>query len=232
MSFSRTVPEVFSGAALDVAMRGIGMRVGASRLPESRASADLERTLVSVVHEALPNDFRLLGVLLAWLEVHQERVNVPRIGRLIQEAARTPLTKAWWAAIGVWLGREDARWRALSKLYAGPRQDLDDPTVTTLQVQRSGEDARFQGGPMRVHSKLLRSRTADVEKPAVLASRHPLYFLRLLLGPNYRADVWAALDEQPDATPAQVARVVGCAYETARSVAKDWALAQSVERSR
>ena len=72
----------------------------------------------------------------------------------------------------------------------------------------------------------------DVEKPAVLAAQHPLYFGRLLLGPNYRADVWAALDEQPDATPAQVARMVGCAYETARSVAKDWALAQSVERSR
>jgi hypothetical protein len=230
MSFSRTVPEVLGGAALDVAMRGIGMRIGGSRSATLRGAADLERTLVSVASEALPSDFRLLGVLLAWLAVHQERLNVPRLRRLLQEAARTPLARAWWAAVGTWLGRGDVRWRALSKLYAGPRQDLDDPAVTALQVQRVGEDARFEGTALRVHAKLLRSRTADVEQPAELAAHHPLYFRRLMLGPNYRADVWAALDEQPDATAAEVARVVGCAYETARSVGKDWALAQSVGR--
>ncbi len=79
---------------------------------------------------------------------------------------------------------------------------------------------------LRVHAKLLRSRLADVDDAVQLASRHPVYLKRLQLGPTYRADVWAALDDEPTATPAAIARRVGCAYETARAVADDWKTAR------
>lgn len=225
MSFSRAMPSTLHGAALNAAMRALGMRLGASA---SRASKDIELTLVSVAAEALPHDYRVLGVLLAWLEVHQGRVNLPRLLRFVEVLCERSLERAWWAAVGAWQGRVDARWRTLGRVYDGEALSLEDADVTDLQIRRNGEDPRFVGSPLRVHAKLLRSRTADVEPPAVLARHNALYLRRLQLGSNYRADVWAALDETPEATPAEIARRIGCAYETARLVAQDWKLVREV----
>jgi hypothetical protein len=99
--------------------------------------------------------------------------------------------------------------------------------VTQLQLERVGSDPRFERSALRVHAKLLRSRAEDVDDPVQLASRHPVYLKRIQLGANYRADVWAALDAHPHATVAEIARHAACAYETARSVAEDWRIAQA-----
>lgn len=228
MSFSRTMPGLLSGGALNASMRGIGMRVGA----QEPAAADLEVTLVSVAHHVLPHDYRTLGVLVAWFDVHQDRVNVPRLLRLVRIVAKAPLEKAWWASIATWLERQDARWRPMTRIYEGPSLDLDDAVVTELQLRRVGHDPRFEHAPLRIHARLLRSRATDVDDPIQLAARNPLYLRRVQLGASYRADVWAALDEDPNATPAVIARKVGCAYETARSVARDWATARAAASAR
>jgi hypothetical protein len=220
------MPALLHGSTLHASMRTLGMRLGGSA---AGASLDIELTLVSAAIDALPRDLRALGVMLAWLEVHQARVNVPRLLRLADALSAAPLARAWWASVGAWLAREDARWKTLERLYHGTVQSLEDDEVTTLQVQRVGEDPRFVGSSLRVHAKLLRSRVADVESPAELALHHRLYLRRLQFGPSYRADVWAALDAQPNAAPAEIARVVGCAYETARSVARDWKIVREVE---
>jgi hypothetical protein len=225
MSFSRTTPPLPQGGALDASLRGIGMRLGTRT--RTSIPADIELTLVSVAMRSLPNDYRALGVLVAWLEVHHARINVPRLLRIVREAAKTPLENAWWATIGSWLVREDSRWRPMMRVYAGPKLDLDDPEVTELQLSRVGPDQRFTDAPLRIHARLIRSRAADVDEPIQLAARHPLYMRRVQLGASYRADVWAALDQDPDATPAAIARRVGCAYETARSVARDWSTARA-----
>ena len=230
MPFARTTPLLPSGADLDQAMRSIGLRVGRGE-PHKGMSSDIELVLAAVACEALPKDYRLLGVLAAWLELHHARVNVPRLGRILRHASSDVLVLAWWGAVGHWLAKEDIRWRALERLYEGPRLDLDDPEITALQVELGGEDPRFAGGPLRVHAKLLRSRASDVEQPHELATHHPLYLRRVQFGPSYRADVWAALDAEPHATPAQIARRVGCAYETARVVAMDWHVAQQATRN-
>jgi hypothetical protein len=228
MSFSRTTPSALRGSALHASMRTLGMRLGASAVG---GSLDIEKTLVSVELDALPRDFRALGVVLAWLEVHEPRVNVPRLLRFADELCEAPIARAWWAAIGSWLCGTDARWKTLTRLYEGPALALEDAEITALQIRRVGEDARFAGSSLRVHAKLLRSRASDVEAPAQLARHHAWYLRRLQFGPNYRADVWAALDAQPEASPAEIARTVGCAYETARSVARDWKLVRDVEAS-
>jgi hypothetical protein len=229
MSFSRSTPAKLHADALAEAMRGVGFRLGP---PSSRVPADLELTLVSAAAQALPRDYRVLGVVVAWLEVHGPRVNVPRLLRFADELCEERLERAWWAAVGAWMGRSDARWRTLTRLHEGDPLDLDDAEITTMQIRRGGEDERFAGSALRVYAKLLRSRVDDVDPPALLASRHPLYMRRLQLGANYRADVWAALDERPEATPAEIARAVGCAYATALAVVQDWRLVREAEGTR
>jgi hypothetical protein len=229
MPFSRRAPSFLEGASLDAALRDIGVRLGGARASEM-LEADIERTLVSGARVALPTDFRLLGLLVAWLEVHHKHVNVPKLLRLARADGR-PLARAWWSAIGAWLARQDARWKTLTALHGGDPLDLDDPEVTALQLRRVGPDPRFAGTTLRVAQKLLRARRSDVEDPVLLASRHRLYRKRVEFGANYRADVWAALDGHPDATAAEVARMVGCAYETARAVAEDWHTARAAARA-
>jgi hypothetical protein len=224
MPFSRTQPARTSVKTLNAALRSIGLRVGPTR--RSAAPADIELTLASAVEQAMPRDYRLLGVIVAWLEEHRARVNVPRLGRIIERSPAAASVHAFWAAMGKWLGANDPRWRAIERVYHGEPLDLDDAEVTAIQLQRVGSDPRFEGSALRVHAKLLRSRAEDVDTSEQLAARHPLYRKRLELGANYRADVWYALECKPAATPAEIARLVGCAYETARSVTEDFRLLQ------
>jgi hypothetical protein len=221
MPFSRVQPTSPSGSQLDAALRSIGVRIGRVAPQES---ADIELTLVAAVERALPRDYRLLGVLLAWLAEHQARVNVPRLRRMIREGSADPLVRAFWSAVATWLKTNDIRWRPLVSVYRGKALDLDDPEITRLQLKRVGSDSRFLGSALRVHAKLLRSRVADVDTREQLASRHAVYRRRIEMGPSYRADAWAALEQRPAATPAQVARQIGCAYETARATVEDFRL--------
>jgi hypothetical protein len=224
MPFSRAQPASPSAQSLNAALRGIGVRVGSRT--NTAEPTDIETTLVAAVEHALPRDHRLLELIVAWLDAHHARVNVARLGRFVKRSAASALGRAFWAAMGRWLGAQDTRWRALERLYRGEPLDLDDPEINAIQLQRVGADPRFANSALRVHAKLLRSRAADVDTREQLAACHPLYRKRLELGANYRADVWHALEHNPEATPAQVAHIVGCAYETARSVAEDFHLLQ------
>lgn len=89
-----------------------------------------------------------------------------------------------------------------------------------FQIRRSGEDPRFAGGPLRVDARLLRDRPADVLSPGTLARRHETYRLRLMIGPSYRADLWAALEKNPDLGVSELARAgfssIGAAWEAKR----------------
>lgn len=116
MPFARTKLPMPRGPELERAMRITGMPLGRGELRRG-ISSDIELVLAAVAREALPHDYRLLGVLTAWLEVHHVRVNVPRLGRIIRKANVDELRRAWWAAVGQWLGTKDVRWRALVRLY-------------------------------------------------------------------------------------------------------------------
>ena len=97
-------------------------------------------------------------------------------------------------------------------------------TGTAFHLQRSGEDPRFAGGQLRVPAKVLRDRKDDVFSPAELARRHAAYHHRILLGPSYRADLWAELDRDPTASTAELARRAYASFATAWQVRRDWAL--------
>lgn len=222
MAYSRPSLVLLSGRPLTDALRGCGLRLGRATPAEH---PDIELTLASAARAALPSDYRLLGVLTQWLGTHRARVNVPRLGRIVRQSDPSEREAAWWSAVARWLGVGDSRWRSLGRLYTGPALALEgDPVIAEMMVARHGPDPRFDGSPLLVHAKLLRSRAADVASPEELIVQHAGYRSRLLHGPNYRADVWAELDRDAERPITEVARAVGCAYETARSVAEDWRL--------
>ena len=69
---------------------------------------------------------------------------------------------------------------------------------------------------------VLRDRAADVLAPAALAARHAAYRWRLVIGPVYRADMWAALERDPGLAAADVARSAYGSFATAWQAKRDF----------
>jgi hypothetical protein len=214
-----TAPEApASPDALTAAMAGIGMNFAAAPAPDP----NIEDTLLFASIEAMEShDLRVLAVLVTWFGVHAPWVNADRLTRIVAARDSTRI-RALWSALARWQGR-DRRFARLAKLHASDRIDLL-AVGTDFQLRRHGEDPRFAGGPLRVPANLLRDRAADVEPPTDLSRRHPTYRWRVMIGPTYRADMWAALEADPALSAAALARQTYGSFATAWHVRRDFAL--------
>ena len=74
---------------------------------------------------------------------------------------------------------------------------------------------------------VLRERAADVLSPSALAMHHRGYYWRVVVGPTFRADMWAALEREPELSAAELARKCYGSYATAWRVRRDAAVACS-----
>jgi hypothetical protein len=228
MPFRRAVvPVTPTGPdALTSAMAGIGMRFAASPAPDP----NIEDTLLFASIEAMErHDLRVLAVLVTWFGVHAPWVNADRLTRIV--AAHEPArVRALWSALARWQGK-DRRFARLAGIHAGGRIDLL-AVGTDFQVQRHGEDPRFEGSSLRVPARVLRDRAADVEQPAELSRRHRAYRCRVMIGPTYRADMWAALEGDPTLSAAVLARKVYGSFATAWRVRHDFAVLAAMPAQR
>lgn len=214
-----------AGEDLTAALVGIGVQLAA----DPKADANIEDTLVAASVEGMDrDDLRVLAVLVQWLGVHHAWVNADRLVRLVQ-AQESRRVRAFWAACGRWL-KKDRRLARLARLYRGERVELLR-VGGAFQLRRHGEDARFAGGPLCVPSNLLRERDADVLVPAALARRHRAYRWRVLIGPSYRADMWAALEAEPGLTASELARRTYGSFSTAWQVKHDRSLLGAIPMS-
>jgi hypothetical protein len=197
-------------------MAGIGMKFAARPTP----GANIEDTLLAASATGMDQeDFRVLSVLTTWLDTHSAWVNVDRLTHLVLPHPSLRV-RLFWSGVAVWLGK-DRRFARLAVTDQGPRMDLL-ATGTDFHIRRSGEDPRFKDGPLRIPAGILRDRLADVLTPVELARVHGGYRRRILLGPTYRADMWAELDANPVLSAADLARRTYGSFATAWHVRHDW----------
>ena len=204
--------------ALTSDMVGVGMSFAAA----PNDTAEIETTIVFASELGMDEgDLRTLAVLTTWFEVHHCYVNADRLVRLVAPHA-SERVRAYWSAVGR-RHAKDRRFARLEAAYVGARLDL--LTVgTEFQVQRRGEDPRFQGSALRVPSGVLRDRAADVMSPEAVARTHQGYRNRVHMGPSWRADVWTVLEREPELSAAEAARRAHCSFATAWVVARDFAV--------
>jgi hypothetical protein len=217
MAFKRIVgaTKLPTGDELTRAMVGIGMRFAA----EPGAEPNIEDTLLAASIEGMEHDdLRVLAILCTWLGTHHPWINADRLIRVV-DAGAAARTRGFWKAVAQWLSK-DRRFARLTGLYRGPR--LDVPRVgADFHLRRKGEDERFLKTALRVPSNVLRDRAADVMPPAELSKRHRAYRMRVLIGPTYRADMWAALDNDATLSASELARISYGSFATAWQVKKD-----------
>jgi len=217
------MPSQFAtGAALTADMVALGMRFAAS---PSTKEPNIEDTIVAaslegIIHE----DYRTLSLLVDWFAIHYERVNVDRLVKMVH-LIENQRVKAFWAALAYWQ-RHDWRLLKLQKIYTQPRLDLMEKG-TEFQMGKYGEDERFAGSALRVPAQLLRHRLEDIFTPHELAKKHRAYYFRVMIGPGYRADMWALIERKPDLTPAEIARRTYGSFPTAWEARRDWMILQT-----
>jgi len=221
MAFERAIEpaELPRGQALDRALAGIGVRLAARPDP----SVNIEDTLLAAVEEGLErDDLRLLSLVVTWFGVHHERVIADRLVRVVG-GHPSRRVRAFWAALARWQGK-DRRWARLAACWRGGRRVDLLPVGTAFQVRRRGEDERFAGGPLRVPAGVLRDRPSDVADPATLCRQHRAYRWRVIVGPTYRADMWALLEAEPGLSAAELARRTYGSFATAWQARRDFLL--------
>jgi hypothetical protein len=200
-------------------MAGIGMAFAET----PAESPNIENTVLSASFEGMEqDDLRVLSVPLQWLEVYQSWVNADRLFRAIS-SIESPRIRAFWAAVGFWL-KKDNRFSRFTNIYKG-RQRIDLlREMNAFQIQRKGEDPRFEKSSLCVPAGILRQRASDVHPPEEMIKRHIGLRLRVLMGPSYRADMWAELEKKPDLSTAELARKTCGSFATAWNTKKDFSL--------
>jgi len=213
------------GDALTGAMVGIGMLFAAPTIPDQ----DIEETIFAASQAGMDGeDFRTLGILVDWLDVHVPWLNEGRLLDLMPRASGR--VRAFWAAFAQRHG-PDARFSPLVGLAPPGRCDVF-LVGTDFQLRRRGEDPRFQGTALRVPAGTLRHRPADVLHPEALIRQHRAYRWRVLMGPTHRADMWAALEAEPTLEAPELARQTRGPLDVALRVIRDFALVSSAQGPR
>jgi hypothetical protein len=199
-------------------MVGIGMAFAAP--PET--DANIEDTLLFASVAGMEHgDLRVMAVLTTWLGVHAPRVLADRLVQLVV-TGQSERVRAYWNGVATWLGKDRRFARLAQRQRGAPRMDLLLPTGTEFQVRRHGEDPRFAGSSLRVPANALRDRPADVFQPAELARVNRAYRWRMVIGPTYRADMWAALEGDPQLSASELARRTYGSFPTAWHVRRDF----------
>lgn len=211
MAFRRkTVPTPVADSGpspLAADLAAIGMKLSVA---PAKNEPNIEDTLIRAAEEALDRDFRLLAPLLLWFRIHHHWINADRLTRLVRDHA-SDRARALWAGLGRWM-KVDRRFARLIPLHRGPR---------VVVAGEGPEDPRFRRGPIRIPASATRERAADVLSPALLARRHGAYRWRLVIGPSYRADMWAALEADPTLSTSELARRAYGSFGTAWLVKRD-----------
>lgn len=219
MSFKRVLHplEYATGEQLSSDLVGIGFRLAA---PPPDNEPNIEDTLVAASIEGIVReDLRVLALLADWISIHVDRINVDRLTKLVAALPHKTL-RAFWAGVAHWQ-RSDPRMKKLLKVHTKQRVDLL-PDGGSFLIQRDGEDERFVGSPFRVAARTLRHRPSDILSPNELAERHSAYKWRIVIGPTYRADMWAFLEKNESCRTNDLAKKCYGSWPTAWAVKNDW----------
>jgi hypothetical protein len=226
MVFSRPLAPVVTPDrdALTAALVGIGIELAAP----AASDPNIEDTLLFASTGAMDgSDLRILALLVSWFGVHHAWVNADRLTKLVAVRGSEQV-HALWAALARWQVK-DRRYARLAGYHRGPRLDL--AAGAEFQIRRHGEDVRFEGSCLRVPANLLRDRPADIARPEMLARRHRTYRCRIVMGPSYRVDCWAALEAEPSLSTAELARRAYASFATAWQVKRDFAIVRRRQHS-
>ena len=227
MSFNSFIMK--TGKSLDSDLRAIGFNINNKK---KSINPNIESTLISASIEAVNNkDNRMGGLLVDWITIHYLRINVDRLTKFVFSLSKSDykFVKIFWCANAQRLFTKDQRFKRLSELYKGRRVNFADRFVkkrqkkaTKMLIEIKGEDGRFKRTCIRVPKGYFSERPQQIFPVSVVAKNHLPYRYRVMMGPSYRADLWALLDSDSNISAYALGKKAHCSYRSAYIAKKDY----------
>ena len=184
--------------------------------------------MLEAIAEAPAGDARLAALTLSWIHVHGAHLIVDKL-RKFARARRAELDAPipWLTAVAAY-GSEHLpqrqKWTKLIEIPEEPVYLYAEP-VTRSAIARSGAVEWLEKVNIVVPHGFLPIKESEVLPPVELIRVNRQYRNRFLHGASWRADIITALEEGIS-SPTEISRTVGCSYEPAHRVAREWQLVQ------
>src|SRR3989344_1534084 len=200
--------------SLDQRLYHIGLQLSGVTKIRPNSWIDIETTL----HEAtldVDSDSRIFSLLCSW-------VIIEKLMKL-QKNNFSP----WLVALAVFASNHGFhQWKRLIKKL---RLDiaLVDVELALSAISIKGEEPNFRKYGFLIPKGSIRARSSDALSTQQLIKKNIQYRNRLLYGASWRSDIISAIQIGLK-TPYIIAKTLGCSYEPAHRIFKEYLLASSV----
>ncbi len=160
----------------------------------------------------LSEDIKTLKLVLSWLQNYEDLLHLERLKALLKIAPMT--TKAWLGGIAQFGSAK--RWAPIIRDLEGIQlKEVEKNEFTNLQIKRLGADPNFKKYGIKIPIIDLTGLEKKLLSREHVLENHFWLRLRVLFGANWRADIAWQMYLDPNQTPYQVAKTLGCNAETA-----------------
>lgn len=205
-----------SNLSLDEKLASIGIQLSGIRLLKN--ACDIEITIHEACHEA-SNDSRLFSLICSWVSVHGDYVIIEKLMKLQKKKP-----SVWLVAVAIAASNLGFhQWKKLIRKQK-TTQALVDIELAKSLIQLKGEEVSFSQYGFLVPNGSIRIRSRDVLTIENLIRKNLQFKNRFLYGASWRADIITAIQKGVK-TPYQIAKEIGCSYEPAYRIFKEYALA-------
>jgi len=203
-------------------LASIGINISSSEFDiTSSLYVDIESTLIEAADViAKGHDSRVLSLILSWIRVHGELVNIERLKKkMLSEVENFDCT--WvclFAFYGVSIGQ--SRWKLLAKrkvdkLTSGPAD------MVLARAKFKGEESWSIGSGFVIPKDSEPIESKFILAPDQIAQINRFYRNRLIYGASWRADLATAIDAGAK-TPTEISKWAGSSYEPAYRIFHDF----------
>jgi hypothetical protein len=206
--------------SLDQKLAYIGVQIITPNSQPPKIWTDIETTLHEATME-ISHDSRLFSLLCSWVSVHGDYVIIEKLMKL-QRKRNSP----WLVALAICAANLGFhQWKRLIKKQK-MEFSLVDRDLALSSIAMKGEELTFRKCGFLVPKGTIRVRASDAQTPQHLVKTNPQYRNRLLYGASWRADIITAI-KQGMKTPYEIAKTLGCSYEPAHRIFKEYLLAST-----
>lgn len=203
----------------------MGMRFTGEPL-QSACDRDVDiESMILDITEVFPDDARLASVFLSWIKVHGNYVIVGKLSKLATKRKKDTRNENPWlsmaAAWAVEFGYH--KWRKLVKKVPGPVY-LYPKAMSEGAIKLKGNIPWLESLGFMIPVNSIRIREEGVVAPEKLIRNNLQYKNRYLYGPSWRADIVTAI-QRGITSPTEISRMVGCSYELAYRISREFLMA-------
>jgi len=182
-----------------------------------KKSADPEQAIVDLLPSFF-EDRKLFRMLLVWLDTVSDFIHIERLRPLSKNLS--PNLKLVLGALSLKLTPKDRRWKLISERIKLELKDtkldfnVPDEYKDPFLMKKHGQDKEFAEFGIRVATLAPENPKKIMTLRWILQSNAWLR-LRAVMGPNFRADTAYLFVTETAKGPAEAARILQCARDTA-----------------